>query len=357
MSARGTLLVAVAAVVGVALVTVPVFGAVGGIAPASDGAAVAQTNETNDTATSNVSFGTRISSFMQASTAETDSSVDAGMWAAEYNRSDDRQRPAVVQSRIGQLERRGERLRDRMARLQAKYENGTVPRVAYRAQASRLTAELNALGESINETDERARAVGVNASQLDRLRTETRNLSGQEVAAVARDLGVGRPDHAGPPEDRGPGDAGPPEDRGPSDAGPPEDRGPGDGGPPEDVGPSKNVTGDDQPGPPGDRGGNGNSPAGDESGATGDSDSAVDGRSNDSGGEGPDADRGADGDDTDSAGDAADDSTGGDTGNEADDAPGGNSQGGGSGGDSNGGSGGGPGPGGSGNGGGPPGRP
>ena len=343
MSARGTLLVVAAIVAGVALVAVPVFGAVGSIAPASDGATAVQANETNDTAASNVSFGTRISSFMQASTAETDSSVEAGMWAAGYNRSDDRERPAVVQSRIGQLERRSERLRDRMTRLQAGYENGTIPEVAYRARASRLTAELNALEESINETDERARAVGVNTSQLDRLGTATRNLSGQEVAAVARNLGVGRPDHAGPPENSGPGDAGPPEDSGPGDA-----------GPPKDVGPSENVTGDDQPGPPDDRGGNGAPPAGGEDDATADSDSAADGRANNSDGSGPGADRGGGGDDTGGAGDTTNDATGGAT-DAADDAPGGgHSNGSGSDGDSNDGSGGGPG--GSENGDGPPGR-
>ncbi|WP_424017896.1 hypothetical protein ACOZ4N_18805 [Halorientalis pallida] len=304
MSARGTLLAVVAVVVGVALVAVPVFGAVGGIAPASDGASAVQTNETNETA-SNVSIGARISSFMQASSAETDSSVEAGMWAAKFNRSDEGQRPAVVQSRIDRLERRSERLRERMSTLQAKYENGTIPRVAYRAQASRLTAELDALGESINETGERARAVGVNTTQLDRLRTQARNLSGQEVAAVARELGVGRPDHAGPPADRGP-----------DDAGPPDDRGPGQTGPPEDVGPSKNVTGDDQPGPPADRGGNGGPPGDTETGPTTDGESPADRRSNGSRGGPGGADGETGGADPSDGSDETDD----DAGNAAEDA-------------------------------------
>jgi hypothetical protein len=341
MSARGTLLAVALVVVGVALVAVPVFGAVGGIAPASDGASAVQTNGTNDTA-SNVSIGARISSFMQASSAETDSSVEAGMWAAKYNQSEESERPAVVQSRIDRLERRSERLRERMADLQAKHENGTMPRVAYRARASRLTAELNALDESINETDERARAVGVNTSQLDQLRTQARNLSGQEVAAVARDLGVGRPDHAGPPEDRGPGDAGPPEERGPGDA-----------GPPEDVGPSTNVTDDDQSGPPADRGGTGGPPGDEETGPSTDGESPADRRANGSDRGAAGSGGGADGDDR---SDGAND-----TGNGADEAGGGaEDAGGGSGAGSDGagpGHGGPAGPaGGSNDGGGPPGR-
>ncbi|MFB6084767.1 MAG: hypothetical protein ABEJ94_11050 [Halorientalis sp.] len=248
MSVRGTLAVAVAVAVGVAVVAVPVLGAVGGIAPASDGASAVQANRTDDGAAGNVSFGVRIASFMQASSAAADSAVDAGMWAVRYNRSDGAERATVVRSRIDRLERRSERLRERMAALQTRYENGTIPRVAYVARASRLTAQLNALGEAINETGERARAVGVNVSQLDRLRTAVRNMSGREVAAVARDLGVGPPARAGPPADRGPDDTGPPADVGPSATvgdnrtGPPEDGGSERPVPAGDAGPSANAT-------------------------------------------------------------------------------------------------------------------
>jgi hypothetical protein len=291
MSAHGTPLVAIAAVVGIALVAVPVIGAVGSIAPASDGAGAVQANGTDNATTDTASLGTRISSFMQASTVEADSSVEAGMWAAEYNRTDSGERPAVVESRIDRLERRSERLRDRMSRLQSRHENGTVPRVAYRAQASRLTAELGALDESINETSDKAQSVGVNTSQLDRLKTEVRNLSGQEVAAVAQDLGVGRPDHAGPPDD---------------------------------VSSSRNTTGDDQPGPPDDRGRSSDRPAtdADDSSAVGDSTGNRDPNNSERDGSGTDGSEGGVG--TDGAGDtaerAADD--GGGTEDDADDTPG-----------------------------------
>ncbi|AQL43490.1 hypothetical protein BV210_12650 [Halorientalis sp. IM1011] len=255
MKTRGTLLAVVLVAAAVGLVAVPVLGAVDGTTPASDGMSAVQANDSNETATSEVSLGAQISSFMQSNSAETESSVEAGMWAAEYNRSAGDERPAVVESRIDRLERRSERLRERMSRLQSKYENDTIPAVAYRAQASRLTAELNGLDEAINETSDRARAVGVNTSRLDSLRDRTQNMSGQEVAAVARELGVGPPDHAGPPGERGPGNAGPPGDVGPSTnvtnddrRGPPGDRRPGGPGQGE-TGPSENVTNDQRQGP------------------------------------------------------------------------------------------------------------
>ncbi len=250
MRARGSLLAALVVTVALALVAVPVLGAVGAPAPATD-AAPAQTTDENETDRNGTEgLGARIGAFMQANSADTESAVEEGMWQARYNATGEAERADLVSARVDRLDRRGDRLRDRMAALQARYESGEIPRVAYVAQASRLAEELNALDESVNRTEDRARAVGVNTSRLDAIRDRAREMRGQEVAAVARNLSVVRPGNAGPP-----GDVGPPGDA--------EDRPDG----PDVTGPPRNVTDGSDRGPPGDRGRDGDLPIGDDSDA------------------------------------------------------------------------------------------
>jgi len=240
MSARQVaqvgLLVAVVAVVAAA----PAVGAVG----TTEVTTLPENGTANE---SSASLGAQISSFMQASSAEANGSVDDGMWVASFNSTNESDRERVVNGRVASIERRLDRLQDRLEALENARENGTIPEVAYVAQASRLNEQIDALTDSINETDEAARRVGVNDTRLDRLRTEASNMTGHEIARLARNLSVvGPPAGAGPPDDAGPDgnetgppeDPGPPDDAGPDDdeTGPPEDADPGDGGSPDDAG-------------------------------------------------------------------------------------------------------------------------
>jgi len=283
MSARQVaqvgLLVAVVAVVAAA----PAVGAVG----TTEVTTLPENGTANE---SSASLGAQISSFMQASSAEANGSVDDGMWVASFNSTNESDRERVVNGRVASIERRLDRLQDRLEALENARENGTIPEVAYVAQASRLNEQIDALTDSINETDEAARRVGVNDTRLDRLRTEASNMTGHEIARLARNLsvvgppaGAGPPDDAGPPEDAGPDDdeTGPPEDPGPPDdaspdgneTGRPEDAGPDDDetGPPDDAG-----NGNDG-GPPDDSGnGNDGGPPDDAGGGQGPSDSTDD---------------------------------------------------------------------------------
>ncbi|MFB6206878.1 MAG: hypothetical protein ABEJ05_10180 [Haloglomus sp.] len=275
MSARqGTLVAVVISVVAV-VVAAPV---VSGLAVTTGHqSTVTQTNETDQSV---ASLGAQISSFMQASAAEANGSVQSGMWRAEFNATNETARDRLIERRINRIERQLERLQNRMTALERAYENGTLPEVAYTAQASHLVARIDSLQDAINDTEAAAMRAGVNTTQLDRLREMAANATGHEVAQVARNLSVvtprgpppnaGPPEGAGPPGDVGPGDAGngtdqgPPEDVGPGDAGNGTDQatsgdsGPGDAGNGTDQGPSEGTgpSGDDgDGGPPGDTGG------------------------------------------------------------------------------------------------------
>jgi hypothetical protein len=213
------------------------------------------TNTTNATDES-AGMGTQMTAFLQSSSTAANDSVENGMWEARFDQSNASERARLVTDRTGSLDQRLERLEAQNESVQQRYENGTLTEQAYIARQSQLNARIDALRTAVNDTDEAARETGVNDSRLERLKRNASQLRGQRVAGVARGLGAGPPDHAGPPSDRGagagpPGDTGPPSDRG-ADAGPPSDRGTPDG-------PARNSTSDSTSDDPG-------AESGDESG-------------------------------------------------------------------------------------------
>jgi len=256
-------------VVLVATFLVVATGAAGAVAAplASDGAGAAATlqegdgnttvtpspNETDatDTNETNASdrpatFGAVVSSFMQTSAADAENEVEAGLFEARFDRSNASERARLVRQRATQLGDRIEELREERATL---LEAGNVS-VRERAEAARLAAQSSGLADSIDRTVSAAQAANVelNRTRLDGLRSEARNLTGPEVAELARGL-VDRKD--GPPR-------GPPEDRGPDRGGPDaatnetaEDDRPGrsGGAPGRDTTDGENVTDRGQSGP------------------------------------------------------------------------------------------------------------
>jgi len=195
-----------------------------------------------------------------------------------------RQRPSELSEQAAEL--RAER---------AALLNQTNLTFAERARAARLATRADQLTENVNETDRTARRVGVNETRLDRLRTEARNLTGPEVANIARGL-------AGMPEGVPGGGMGPGPD---GERGPPGNVDDGERGPPEDGNTSGNA-GDTERGPPADGNETGPEQGSPEDG-TG-ADGGVDGSSGDGGAD--DGTGAADGADaSDDGADASDDGT------------------------------------------------
>jgi len=187
-----------------------------------------ESNESNGTA-----IGTEVSSFMESSSESTNGSVDRGLFDASYNGTNATERDDLVRNRTAELEARLAELREQKRQLKA--QKGNISDVAYKARMSSLVTRIHNLEAAINDTERKARETGVDTAQLDRLRSAAGNLSGPEVARIARNLsGVtpGPPPGAGPP-----GDAGPPSG---NETGPPSGNEP---GPPGDAGPPGNESG------------------------------------------------------------------------------------------------------------------
>jgi hypothetical protein len=210
-----------------------------------DGVGVSDATPPNE---SNASMGAEVSAFMQANAAEANASVDSGMFASAWNHSN-ATAEQLVTARANALENRLAALQRQKERLLAKQDQ--LPEVAYKAQMTRLAARIDAIQRAINATSDRARAAGVNTTRLDTLRSEARNLTGPEIAAIARNLsaGVGPPPHAGPPGRNGaPGQNGTP-------GGPPGENATGDGAPGENETAGGPPGGNDSAsGPPADAG-------------------------------------------------------------------------------------------------------
>ncbi|WP_256288993.1 hypothetical protein [Halobellus inordinatus] len=206
-----------------------------GAAQVQDGGVQAQTTattpangtDTNDTATpdgdststaddtasesngSGVAPGAKLAGVVAVQGAEIDGEVASRAFgqrvaAAATNDS----KAAVVAAELNTSQERLEALRTRLAELEQARASGNVSQGRYNARAAQLTAEINAVERQLEQSNETASALpkqvreenGINTSNIERLRTEARNLSGPEVAAAAREI-------AGENSGRGLGDA------------------------------------------------------------------------------------------------------------------------------------------------------
>ncbi|GAA0265118.1 hypothetical protein [Halobacterium noricense] len=299
------LVVGAAAPMAVAASTADGPAAAGSVA-VQDGDAANETDNETETAP-----GAQLAGVVDVQGAEVEGEVEQrsfGLQVAAANSN--ASKASVVANHTQTLDQRLEALRERKQELEAARENGSISEGRYRAEMAGLAARVSTLQSMTNETAETARSLpeealaerGVNVSALERLRTSASNLSGPEVAAIARNIaGVPGNNSTGPPFGNGmagppvdtpatpgdeenetaynetnPGEGGAPDNPGTGPDAPVEEDGknetatsPGEGDTPGNSpgasgnGPGANVTNEtsDEPGPPDNPGnGNGNGP-------------------------------------------------------------------------------------------------
>lgn len=214
----------------IGLTVAPVAAAVGGLPAPEDTTVDATTDNdadsTNDSEDNPVSD--ELSTFMQASSASAAQDVDDGMFDAKYERADEERRAELLAERTSSYEAQLASVEDELGTLEDEGED--VHPAEYEAQMTRLAVQLSGLDRSMNHTEQRASAAGIDVSELHELRTNASELAGPEVAERAQGIqGVepprGAPDHAG----------GPAGDDNDTSGGQPPDAGSGDGGPPGDA--------------------------------------------------------------------------------------------------------------------------
>jgi hypothetical protein len=135
----------------------------------------------------------------------------------------------VVGEQLADIEARIEALESERDRLEEARDNGSISQGEYRARVATLSAKQRSVERLTNTTNDSANGLpedvlqenGVNATAIRTLQTRASELTGPEVAAIARSIagppadvpGQGPPERAGPPGDRN-GSEGPPADAG-----------------------------------------------------------------------------------------------------------------------------------------------
>ncbi len=170
-----------------------------------------------------LSPGERLSGILGIEHAEWRGEIDYRAFEKELDRADgERGQAAALDERLTRIEERLATLEERRADLEDARTAGEISQGAYRAQLAELEAERRQAQRALNQSERVATGLpahvleeqGVDVEAIDRLRESAGNLTGREVAEIARDIG-------GPGERGAPGDI--PANRSDDPPGPPED--------------------------------------------------------------------------------------------------------------------------------------
>ncbi|GAA0226351.1 hypothetical protein ACFFQF_10935 [Haladaptatus pallidirubidus] len=148
------------------------------------------TFQTEQNATSsNSTLGAEISSFMQVSTSQAQGTVDTGLWVARFNQTENRSaRRALVRHHVEDMQTELDALQERKQSLVEARNNGDISQLEYQSRMSELIGDIRSLEHGINATKPRAETVGTRVNRLQQLDNQANNVSGPEVAEVARSL-------------------------------------------------------------------------------------------------------------------------------------------------------------------------
>lgn len=184
-----------------------------------------ETADVNGTVDSNVTVGpgARLAGVVGVQQAEVQGEVEhrafgLSIAAARSNNSKVR----VLANESERIRIRLQELENRTEMLNRSYRNGTIRTGTYHARLATISARIRTMERLANQTVDTAHGLpahaleahGVNVSDLERVRSHARNMSGAEVSAIAREMAGPHAGHPlgktrGPPEER-PGQ-GPPE--------------------------------------------------------------------------------------------------------------------------------------------------
>jgi len=158
--------------------------AFGGTAVASSGSV-----QDDERSANNSSLGAGISTFMQTSSIQTGNEIDREMWAAAFQAAPNRSaRQRLVEQRVDSLERKLAALRN---------ETGTTDDPS---EAIILSARIESLEQSVNQTAEVVNGSDVAAPKVDELRRSANDVEEPNTTQVA---GLGLDDETPERSDRG----------------------------------------------------------------------------------------------------------------------------------------------------------
>lgn len=191
------------------------------------GAAQLQDDEADDGDGDDIRPGEQLSGVVGVQEAEVDGELDSRTFGIELaGASSEEARADVVADQLDRNEQRIEDLSDRQAELRQQREAGEITDGTYRAGIARNVVETQNVKQTTNQSaaaaadlpEELRTERGIDADRIETLRTNANELSGPEVAEIARGIAG---DRAGTPLGPDRGNSG---DRGGDRPGPDTDR-------------------------------------------------------------------------------------------------------------------------------------
>ncbi|NHN46270.1 hypothetical protein G9464_01470 [Halostella sp. JP-L12] len=199
------------AVLAAALVAAPAAAFAG-----ADGSVPQDDDDAND-GNESVAPGERLAGVVGVQGAEIDGEMEERTFGVRVAAAaSDEARASIVAGEINDTEERLTELEQRRAELEQARDNGSISEGRYRAELAKVAAEIHTVQRMANASENAAEGIpadvleanGVDADAVRSLRDRAENLSGPEVAEIARSIAGENP---GSPAGRdvGPGDRGP----------------------------------------------------------------------------------------------------------------------------------------------------
>lgn len=277
---NGTAAMLAALVLLVAGVAAPVGGSTTEAVGAAEHAAQAETVTPGPNESAEQSApGAHLAGVVDVQEAEVESDLEGRAFGIRVARANSNEsKAAVVAEQVDELERRTDELRERKRSLIEARNNGSISQARFRAEVAALAARTASVERHLNRTEAASGEIpadhlesrGVNASAIERLRNDSRDLAGPEVADIARTI-AGPPNRGGLGAGNGtglgaanatargsPGGPDTPNGSGPPTSARPGSTGTGSGG----QGPNAPVTNPGRGGGPGGDGSGGGGPGG-----------------------------------------------------------------------------------------------
>lgn len=144
-----------------------------------------------------VAPGERLSGVVGVQQAELDGEVDRHAYRIALEKADDNATKAgLIAEKLNETEERLNELEERKATLDEQRESGEITEGQYRAQVAELATEVDNAEAQLNQSNETAAELpaetleenGVNVSAIQTLQQQADELSGQEVAEIARSI-------------------------------------------------------------------------------------------------------------------------------------------------------------------------
>ncbi|MFB6187303.1 MAG: hypothetical protein ABEI86_10605, partial [Halobacteriaceae archaeon] len=141
--------------------------------------------------------GVRFTGVVNIQHTELQGNVEKRSFAIQLRKADSpSEKAAIIAEKVKSLQQQITNLQERKQTLKNALQNGSISKSEYRAEIAELVSQINNVRQMVNKTVRVAKglptellaAKGINVSAIVQLKNHAANMSGQEIAAIARSI-------------------------------------------------------------------------------------------------------------------------------------------------------------------------